>query len=374
MLRTAGISLLALFGSALLALSGRGSPPAVAHLALAVGILPLILAAMIHFVPVLTRSGDPAPAIARLPHLAQGVGVFVVLALQGVVPYGLVHAAAAVDLVLAAILLRWIVGRSRATLGTPHPGWRWYGAALASALLALSAILLQPLWPAYWPAFKLFHLHLNTLGLVGLAALGTLPVLLPTAVGQGDPDAAVWLRRRLWPAAGGALLVALGCALAWPLALAGVALMLVVVVGLLGQWRRRFGLRRLLADGVTASLLAAVVGLLLNLAAGALHGAGVLPARPTLLAWAAGFLLPLVTGALSQLLPVWRWPGPQIPARAIMRERLAAGGHWRALAFPLAAVCLLAGQAGLGGAFVALGLLRFVFDLSRAVRVTRSTR
>lgn len=374
MLRTAGLSLLALFGSALLALSGRGAPPAVAHLAFAVGILPLILAAMIHFVPVLTRSGDPAPAIARLPHLAQGAGIFVVFALQGLVPYGVVYAAAAVDLALAAILLRWIFGRSRATLGSPHPGWRWYGAALAAAMLALAAILLQGLLPAYWPAFKLFHLHLNTLGLVGLAALGTLPVLLPTAAGQGDPNAAGWLRRHLWPMAGGALLVALGCALAWPLALAGAALILAVLLSLLGQWSRRFGLRRLLADGVTASLLAAVAGLLLTLAAGALHGAGVLPARPTLLAWAAGFLLPLVSGALSQLLPVWRWPGPQIPARAIMRARLAAGGHWRALAFPLAALCLLAGQAELGGAFTALGLLRFVFDLSRAVRVTRSTR
>lgn len=374
MLATAGLSLLALFGSALLALSGRGAPPAVAHLAFAIGILPLILAAMIHFVPVLTRSGDPAPAIARLPHLAQGAGIFVVLALQGLVPYGLVQAAAAVDVVLAAVLLRWIAGRSRATLGSPHPGWRWYGAALICAMLALSAVLLQPLLPAYWPAFKLFHLHLNTLGLVGLAALGTLPVLLPTAVGQGDPDAAGWLRRRLWPAAGGALLVALGCALAWPLALAGAAVILVVLIGLLAQWGRRFGLRRLLADGVTASLLAAVAGLLLTLAAGAAHGAGLIPARPTLFAWAAGFLLPLVTGALSQLLPVWRWPGPQIPARAIMRARLAAGGRLRALAFPLAALWLLAGQAGIGGGLLALGLLRFVFDLSLAVRVTRSTR
>ena len=30
------------------------------------------------------------------------------------------------NVLLAAILLSWIAGRVRATLGTPHPGWRWF--------------------------------------------------------------------------------------------------------------------------------------------------------------------------------------------------------------------------------------------------------
>ena len=374
MLRTASLTLLALLGSAVLALSGVGSPLAVAHLAFAVGIVPLIFAAMSHFVPVLTRTGDPGRLIARLPAAAQLAGLVAVAAMQGWLPYWLLHAAAAVDLVLTAVLLNWIAGRARATLGSPHPGWRWYGAALGCLMLALLAVLLIPALPPYWKALRLFHLHLNTLGLVGLAALGTLPVLLPTALGKPDPEAASWLRRRLWLVAGGALVIATGAAVIWPFAAPGAALLLVAALGLVGQWVRRFGFRAMLADGVAASLLASVVGLLLTLAAGVAHGAGLLPAYPTLLAWGAGFLLPLVTGALSQLLPVWRWPGPAIPARHLMRQKLAATSGWRALLFLAAALALQGGFDVLAGPLVAGGLLLFIGGLLQAMRVSRSTR
>ncbi len=374
MLQTASLTLLALLGSAVLALSGTGSPLAVAHLAFAVGIVPLIFAAMSHFVPVLTRTGDPGRSIARLPAVAQAAGLVAVAAMQGWLPHGLLHAAAAVDLVLAAILLNWIAARARASLGSPHPGWRWYGVALGCLMLALLAALLIPLWPQYWKALRIFHLHLNALGLVGLAALGTLPVLLPTALGKPDPEAGSWLRRRLWLVAGGALVIATGAAVIWPFAAPGAALLLVAALGLVGQWGRRFGFRVMLADGVAASLLAAVTGLLLTLAAGVAHGAGLLPAHPTLLAWGAGFLLPLVTGALSQLLPVWRWPGPAVPARRLMRDKLAATGGWRALLFLAAALALLAGFDVVAGPLVAGGLLLFVGGLLQAVRVSRSTR
>ncbi len=373
MLLNASLTLLALLGSAVLALSGVGSPLAVAHLAFAVGIVPLIFAAMSHFVPVLTRTGDPGPWIARLPLAAQLAGGLAVAAMQGLIPYGLLHAAAAVDLLLAAILLNWIASRARATLGSPHPGWRWYGAALGCLMLALLAVPLIQLLPSYWKPLRLFHLHLNTLGLVGLAALGTLPVLLPTALGQPDPEAAGWLRRRLWLVAGGALVVATGTAVVWLFAVPGAALMLVAALGLVGQWARRFGFRALLADGVAVSLLCAVAGLLLTLAAGVAHGSGLIAGRPTLLAWGVGFLLPLVTGALSQLLPVWRWPGPAIPARRIMRQKLAATGFWRALMFLCAAVALLAGFDTFAASLLALGLLLFAGSLILAVRVSRST-
>ena len=373
MLLNASLTLLALLGSAVLALSGVGSPLAVAHLAFAVGIVPLIFAAMSHFVPVLTRTGDPGPWIARLPLAAQLAGSLAVAAMQGLIPYGLLHAAAAVDLLLAAILLNWIASRARATLGSPHPGWRWYGAALGCLMLALLAVPLMQLLPSYWKPLRLFHLHLNTLGLVGLAALGTLPVLLPTALGQPDPEAAGWLRRRLWLVAGGALVVATGTAVVWLFAVPGAALMLVAALGLVGQWARRFGFRALLADGVAVSLLCAVAGLLLTLAAGVAHGSGLIAGRPTLLAWGVGFLLPLVTGALSQLLPVWRWPGPAIPARRIMRQKLAATGFWRALMFLCAAVALLAGFDTFAASLLALGLLLFAGSLILAVRVSRST-
>jgi len=371
---TASLTLLALLGSAVLALSGVGSPLAVAHLAFAVGIVPLIFAAMSHFVPVLTRTGDPGRLIARLPGAAQLAGLVAVAAMQGLAPYWLLHVAAAVDLVLAAILLNWIAARARAALGSPHPGWRWYGAALGCLMMALLAVLLIPALPLYWKPLRIFHLHLNTLGLVGLAALGTLPVLLPTALGKPDPEAASWLRRRLWLVAGGALVIATGAAVIWPFAAPGAALLLVAALGLIGQWGRRFGFKAMLADGVAASLLAAVAGLLVTLAAGVAHGAGLLPGRPTLLAWGAGFLLPLVTGALSQLLPVWRWPGPALPARHIMRQKLAASGGLRAALFLAGALALLGGFAPAAGLLVASALLLFIAGLLQAVRVSRSTR
>lgn len=374
MIFTASLTLLSLVCSVVLALSGLGSPLAVAHLAFAVGIVPLIFAAMMHFVPVLTRTGEPDRRLAKLPSAAQATGLVAVAAMQGWLPYSVVYLAAAVDLVLAAILLNWIALRARAALGTPHPGWRWYGAALGCLMLALSAIVLIPVWPSYWQALRVFHLHLNTLGLVGLAALGTLPVLLPTALGLADPEAGGWLRRRLWLVASGALMVATGAAISWPFAAPGTALMLVAALGLLGQWGRRFGIWPLLRDGVSASLLASVIGLLLTLAAGLLHGADIISTRPSLLAWSSGFLLPLVSGALSQLLPVWRWPGPQTPGRLLMRRRLASSGSVRAGLFLSSALALLAGLEVLGAALAACGLALFVIAVLQAVRVTRSTR
>lgn len=374
MLTTASLTLLSLFCSAVLALSGVGSPLAVAHLAFAVGIVPLIFAAMSHFVPVLTRTGNLGPVIGRLPVVAQVAGLVAVLAMQGIIPRWLVSVAAAVDLVLAGILLNWIATRARAALGAPHPGWRWYAMALSCLMMALLAVLLIDIWPGYWQALRLFHLHLNTIGLVGLAALGTLPVLLPTALGKPDPDAASWLRRRLWLVAGGALITATGTAIVWVFAVPGAALIVVAALGLLGQWLRRFGLKALLADGVATSLLVAVLGLLMTIVAGVLHGAGLSAARPDLLAWGAGFLLPLVSGALSQLLPVWRWPGPVIPERLLMRKILAANARWRSALWLAAAAALLAGFNRTAGLLLVTGLLFFVVSLLQALRVSRSTR
>lgn len=374
MIPTASLSLLSVIASAVLAVAGWGSPLAVAHLAFAVGIVPLIFAAMMHFVPVLTRTGDVDPRMMRLPHAAQAFGVIAALAMQGVLPYVLVYVAAFGDLLAAAILLNWIALRVRSTLGSPHPGWRWYGAALGCLLLALCAVLLIPLLPGYWQALRLFHMHLNTTGLLGLAALGTLPVLMPTALGKPDPEAAGWLRRRLWLFASGALVLATGVAIAWPFAAPGALLILVAAMGLAGQWVRRFGLTAVLRDGVAASLFASVLGLVASLIAGLLHGAGILPTRPSLFAWAAGFLLPLVTGALSQLLPVWRWPGPVIPARGIMRQKLAARGNVRAALFLAAALALIGNRLAVGSVLALLGLAFFVVGLVQAVRVQRASR
>lgn len=374
MTRIAVATLCCLVLAGLAGAAGVGSSVAVAHLAFAGGIVPLIFAAMIHFVPVLTRTGDASAAIHRLPWLAQVAGGLAIAGFFGVLPYPAVFLAAFADLLLAATLLAWVVRRARAALGTPHPGWRWYAAALLLLMSALLAVLAMAGWPEQSLAWRYLHLHLNTLGLVGLAAFGTLPVLLPTALGQPDVQAAGWLRRRLWPQVAAVILLAVGSAAYWPLSLAGAAILIILALGLVAHWLRQFGVAALLGDGAVSVLLAAVAGWLLCLLAGSLHGAGLIAARPTLAAWAAAFLLPLVSGALTQLLPVWRCPGARTPARDALRHCLAVGGRWRGLLFLLAGLAFIA-EAGVAGGILAGGALGwFVLRLIMAMRILRSTR
>ena len=372
------LAVLCTFVLALIAGAGGWlSPVAAFHLLVAGGILPLIFGAMLHFVPVLTRTGAPHRFFRALPWLAQGLGLGVALALQGLGPRWLLHPLATLLAGLALALIFWMRGRARACLGSPHSGWRWYGLSLACLVLAL--LVVPPLLAvpaAYWPLRSL-HLHLNTLGFVGLAALGTLPLLLPTALGKPDPEAAHWLRRYLWPVAGSVLMLAVGTALAplngmalvGPLLAAGGLLLLVYpVLRLLVHWQRQFGFAGLWRDGATASLLLAVLGFVVLQVAGLLHGFQLLAPRPTILAFGPGFLLPLVLGALSQLLPVWRHPGPATPARSTLRQRLAAGGAGRALLFLAAALAILLGHELPGLVLVALGLGHFLLALGSGLR------
>jgi hypothetical protein len=353
--------------------SGVLAPAAAAHIAFAIGIVPLIFGAMLHFVPVLTRSGSPQPWIARLPFFAQAVGIVVVLAMQGIVPPVWLHPAAAVDAAIAVVLFFWMRGRSRRALGSPHPGWRWYAAALLVFVAALAVV--PPLTAGIAPALlRLFHLHANTLGLVGLAALGTLPVLLPTALGKPDPQAAPWLRRRLPVAIAGVLALAIGAATAWPLSLVGAAFLAVAAGGLLAHWFRSFGWRSLVADGAVVPLVTALAFYTLLQLLGAGHALGSGDGNRMIAAFAAGFLLPLVTGALSQLLPVWRWPGPKTPARDEMRRRLVRCGRLRAALLLAAGIAFAIGLPLPGAMLAGAGLLLFFADLVSAFRVPASSR
>ncbi len=358
------------FAAALVAALATVPPAPTFHLAFAAGALPLVFGAIIHFVPVLTRSGKPPRAIRLLPLPVQLAGAVTPLALAGVLPYWSLHAAASAVALAALLMIAWISRCLRATLGAPHPGARWYGAALLCLFFAVSLV---PLWlalPELRAPLRLFHLHLNTLGFIGLAALGTLPVLLPTALGRPDADAANRLRRDLVPASAGALLVAAGAAGAFWLALPGAALLLWVVGRDFAAWRRTFGWRTIGRDGAALPLAGATFGFALLLPFGAVHGLGWLPARPAIAGFAVLFLLPLVTGALSQLLPVWRHPGPDSPRRRALRARLVRGGGWRAALFFAGGLLLaLDVQSGLVGA--GAGLAWFAVDLLRAFRLDR---
>lgn len=335
---------------------------ACAHLVLAVGILPLIFGAIAHFVPVLTRSAAAPRAVGAAPLALQLAGGLAFLYFSAVVGDAALYAAAAIALTVCAGFSGWLVLRAKRTIGQPHPGWRWYLASIAALTLGLALIY----WPPLRPSLRLLHLHLNLLGFVGLAALGTLPVLLPTVLSGPDADAAARLRSDLPPALGGVLAVALGAAFWLPLALFGV-LLLVGVAGRLGwSWWRRYGLRALVGDGAAAALAAALCGFLLLLILGVAHGFGMLSGHDAVLAFFAAFLLPLVTGALSQLLPVWRYPGRRTATRDRMREVLVYGGAIRAALFVAGGMLLALGSsAGLWP--VAAALLLFVFALLRAV-------
>lgn len=375
MIKLAALSLLALLASVGLTLSGAGSPAAAAHLLFAVGIVPLIFGAITHFVGVLTRTGEAAAGIRALPFVAQGAGLVVVAAMLSVLPRWSLHAAAVMELALCLTLLAWVIGRARACIGSPHPGWRWYAAALSCFALALMLVLLAALFPALYLPFRLAHLHLNTLGFIGCAAFGTLPLLLPTALAQADSSAAHWLRQAFLPMLAAVLLISIGAGLSIrepSLAIAasglGATIQAAVAFSLLWRWSQNFSARVLWRDGITASLVLAVIGYLGLLGAGLAHGVALLPAGPSVLAWACGFLLPLVTGALSQLLPVWRWPGPRLPRNASLRASMARNGQWRALCFLVCSACFVAGWNAAGAIILLTGIAIFLAALAGALR------
>ncbi|MDP2170735.1 MAG: hypothetical protein Q8J96_09970 [Rhodocyclaceae bacterium] len=363
-----GICAVLAFLAALFAALLAVPPAPTIHIAFAAGAMPLVFGAIIHFVPVLTRTATPGRPLLLLPLLVQLAGIATPLALAGILPGWSLHAAASGVALAALLLLVWITRRLRVTLGSPHPGARWYGAALLCLFFAVSLV---PVWlarPELGAVLRLFHLHLNTVGFIGLAALGTLPVLVPTVLGRPDPAAAARLRRELPIAAGGVVLVAAGAAGGNPvgawLSLGGAALLLWVVGNNLLAWRRTFGFAAIINAGAAASLLAATTGLALLLLLGMAHGLGLMSARPAIASFVAAFLLPLVTGALSHLLPVWRHPGANLPQRRILHARLAWGGRWRAVLF-LAGGLWLAFDDARGWLPVAIGMLLFALQLLR---------
>lgn len=362
-----GISALIAFGSALtLLLNGEMSLLASTHLVLAVGVLPLIFGAIAHFVPVLTRSGAAPRAVWLAPLSLQLAGLLVFLHFSGVAGNAALHAAAAVALLASLGLSVWLMVRAGRTLGRPHPGWRWYLAALLMLALGLALVPAMAIWPESRQGLRLLHLHLNTLGFIGLTAIGTLQVLLPTVLSGPDVDAGVRLRRDLPLAVAAVLLIAAGAAFWWPGSLLGVVLFAYVAGRLGWSWWCRYGWRTLVGDGASASLAAALGGFLLLLVLGVAHGFGLLNGHDAVAAFIAAFLLPLVTGALSQLFPVWRYPGRRTAARDRMRGKLASGGALRAVLFVAAGV-LLAGGLVVGLWLAAAALLFFVYGLIRAL-------
>lgn len=327
-----------------LTFAGFVAPAAAAHVAFAVGILPLILGAMTHFVPVLTRGRPPGRAVHVLPFAGIAAGLLATagFALPSFFAAG-IHAGATLALAAALAMAGWIFGRARAALGAPHPCLRWYLAAVLLLALALAAVLAMGPWPGSRGALRVFHLHLNVLGFIGLTALGTLAVLLPTAAGRPDERAAARLRADLLLAVSGVLLVAAGAAWLKPAAYAGLALLLLPVVRLGTAWAIRFWREVGMAHGAAPSLALALFGLAALLFLGAGHANGRLYGAHAVFGFVLAFLLPLVTGAVSQLLPLWLKPGLQTGWHDEARRRLGRFAALRALAFVAAGLAVALG-------------------------------
>lgn len=320
------------FAAALLGSPYAGRAAAL-HLILAVGAMPLIFGAMSHFIPVLTRTRTAGHGLIGIPVLALAGGAMVVGALSLPEMMWGQHAGAVLAAGAAGTLLVWSRGRRAGMLGRPHPCLAWYEVALACLVLALLAILASAVWPQQTIALRRFHLHLNTLGFIGLTALSTLAVLLPTVVGRPDPEVGPRLRRDLPWATAGTLLVAIGAAWLGPLAWLGGLLWGVVLVRTGIKWLQHYQSDILALHGPSPLLAAALAGLALSLLFGSIALA--IPGLSPTSTYIAGFLLPLVSGAASQLLPVWLRPGIQSDWHASLRTQLGRYGGVRAVLFLL---------------------------------------
>jgi hypothetical protein len=342
-------TVLLLLTAAALLVASHGAPALAAHIAFALGVMPLIFAAMAYFVPVLTRGPGAVTAAWLPPLLALCAGGLIVTALALNLSIEIARFAALLGLCGALGLAAWAVARASRMIGRRHSGLDWYLAALGMLVLALGAIAMIPWMPHLRAELRLFHLHANLLGFVGLTALGTLQVLLPTCIGKPDPGLAVRMRRDVWWAGSAALLIAVGAsslapaAFVMPIALGGGVLYLGIVLRVLVAWIKNYRGALLRLHRAESSLLVATVGLGLLLVSGLLHAYGGLAGRPAVAAFVVAFLLPLVSGAASQLLPVWLRPGPQGQWHASLRTRLCRWSAVRSCIFLIAGVLLALG-------------------------------
>ena len=313
------------------------------HGLFAVAALPLMWAAILHFVPVLTRSRGVDRGLGALPWFGMISGFVLLAVFAGLLPRHTMLWSAMMVGAGAFVLAGWIVRRSRAALGKPHPGVRWYVAALVCLMVGMVAAFGMVFDASRYPLWYRLHLHLNLFGWIGLTILGTLPVLLPTSLQKFEPNATFRLQIGLPWAVFGVFGIALGAALRQPL-LGGLGTLILMGL-LLTHWRAWFGLAGApwRWPGQAVSLWLGSAFLMLLLPVGVIHAAGGLGGGVLLPAFAVGFLLPTVLGALAQLLPVWRYPGPDSVARESFRSILSSGAALRGV------LCVLAGLGQLVG-------------------------
>lgn len=354
----AGSTLLAMVCAWLVALLADLHRAVHVHLAFALGVMPLIMGAMSHFVPVLSRTGAAPRSINWSAILAWAGGALVVAFFAFTLPETYRTLAALIGFFACAGLALWQLGRGKAALGGAHPCLRWYLAALTCLGIGLLAIMAMAVWPQQMLALKRLHLHLNLFGFVGLTAVGTLQVLLPTAAGRPDPGAAARLRADFLAALGGTILVAAGAAWFPILSWLGLVLWLIPLWRLGRAWLALYRGEIFRLHGAAPLLATALAGFSAALVAGAVHGAGGVGSAAAGHLFVFSFLFPLVSGAAGQLLPLWLRPGRRTEWHDRMRQRLTFAAGGRAALFLAAGALAMAGAAW-GSRLALLGLLPF---------------
>lgn len=331
MLYQVAITLLAFVTASGLAL-WRGNVPIVSyHIIFAVGVVPLILGAMIYFVPVLTRSKVPSQSIRLLPYIALLGGLLVTayFTFPQAVPAG--HYLGSIIIIMTILRIgAWAYYLRIKTIGTPHPCLDWYLAAIFCLFLALCAILAGYFMPSQRAALRLLHLHLNTLGFIGITALATLQVLLPTITQQADANIASRMHQHFKWLVLGTVIIACGAAWHHNLAWIGMALLAIPIIGIIQSWLPSNSKEIVRLHGAATSLAVALCGYIMALVLGTIH-AYYLPGINPIVAYIIAFLMPLVIGAVSYLLPIWLHPGQQTPWHQAARRHLGFLGGLRAL-------------------------------------------
>ncbi len=319
--------------SLLLALKPGNAVVVSYHIVFAIGIVPLILAAMVYFIPVLAHSKNPGRIIPALPLAALTGGVMVTghFVSPGAIWHGQ-YIAAAIVIMSVASLGYWACRLGRHAIGKPHPCLSWYLAGMACLFMALGAILMIYFLPGQRTALRLFHLHLNTLGFIGITALGTLQVLLPTVTQRPDPAVVMRMLRHLKWVVAGTVFIAFGAAWQPVIAWAGLAILVIPAFDIARSWVKLYAREIFAPHGAAPALAAALAGYLIVLILGTAHALQHSNLNPVA-AFIIAFLMPLVTGAVSHLLPLWLQPGKQTAWHQVARKNLQFGGGLRGLIF-----------------------------------------
>lgn len=301
------------------------------------------MGAILFFTPTLTRTAPATGWVTWLPFVGVGIGICASIGIQHHRKIAIIAAILSIALNLA--LEYWLWQRQRNTLGDPHPGLRWYQVAVGFLILGLSTIVVDLGWPEYgWP-LRPFHQHINLLGFIGITAMGTLHVFLPTIGSYQSPKAGLWLKQHLTYCALATVCVAVGAAsVPWFSLIGRVLWLMPLGLLILSIWQARKNLA--VAPGSAHSLVWACVGFVFVISMGP-------PIAPPI--FFTMYLFPLVTGALSHFFPLWWWPTQHTAQRAKAQHFLGQGGAARGMLFFLAGLATVWGfKAGLVLAWLVL--------------------